>query len=237
MKKIITGLLFFIACFGMAQDQQPPDLNQRNQDIAHQRQLSQEETQDSYNTDYQNIQEGNAYINEGLGRLNSMLGTMHSAHELYSATLALDNNECTPDLNVEGNAMMPTRCRPGDPCTECYEHAYNELKFIRRQLARLHCIYSNTRNFNEKAIAFGDNVSGVHAINGLAWQTAKADIVGAYESFKHTYDNKYTGMMESLHKALMDIDGCEKRFGDEGWYARAGFIYFEMMKDKYRRTD
>jgi hypothetical protein len=237
MKKIIVTALFFTVYAAISQDPLPPDQNQANQDIARQHQLNSEETQERNNTDFQNIEEGNAYMTEGLGRLNSLLNTMNSAHDLYSATLALDNNECTPDLNVEGNAMMPTRCRPGDPCTECYTHAYNELKFIRRQLARLHCIYSNTRNFNEKAIAFGDNVSGVHAINGLAWQSAKAEIVGAYESFKHTYDNKYAGMMQSLHNALMSIDGCEKQYGDEGWYARAGFIYFELMKEKYKRTD
>jgi hypothetical protein len=233
MKKIITGLLFVVTFSAMAQD----DNNQRNQDIARQRQLDQQQTQDGYSNDYQNIQEGNEYITEGLGRLNSMLNTMNSARDLYNATLALDQNECTPDLNVEGSSMMPTRCRPGDPCTQCYESAYRELRFIRRQLARLSCIYHNTRNFNEKAIAFGDNVSGVHAVNGLAWQAAKAEINGAYESFKHTYDNKYAGMMQGLHNALMSIDGCEKRYGDEGWYAKAGFIYFEMMKEKYKRTD
>jgi hypothetical protein len=229
MKKIITIGVLFVACITMAQD--------ASQDAARQQQLNEGEVDGQYSTDFQNMEEGNSYITHGLGQLNSYLNTMNAAHDLYSATLALDQNECTPDLNVEGNAMMPTRCRPGDACTQCYESAYRELNFIRRQLARLHCIYSNTRNFNEKAIAFGDNVSGVHAINGLAWQSAKAEIVTAYESFKHTYDNKYAGMMQGLHNALMSIDACEKNYGDEGWYQRAGFIYFEMMKEKYKRTD
>ena len=229
MKKIITIGVLFVACITMAQD--------ASQDAARQMDEGEVNQLSENPTDFQNISEGNSYISNGLGQLNSYLGTMHAAQDLYTATLALDPNECTPDLAVQGNAMMPTACRPGDACSECYTSAYRELNFIRRQLARLHCIYSNTRTFNERAIAFGDNVSGIHAVNGLAWQSAKAEIVAAYESFKHTYDNKYTGMMESLQKALMSIDACERRYGNEGWYARSGFIYFEMMQDKYKRTD
>lgn len=172
-----------------------------------------------------------------LGSLNTYLDIAQSAGELYNATRALDNNECQPDFTTSSQAMMPTHCVQGSECYTCYQTAVNELTFVRRTLARLWCIYSNTKNFNSKAIAFGDNVSGVHAINGLAWQYAKADINAAYESFKGTYDAKYMGLMGTLDKSLHDISNCEAKFGEQDWYQKFGFIYFEFMKDKYKRND
>jgi hypothetical protein len=61
--------------------------------------------------------------------------------------------------------------------------------------------------------------------------------VDAYNHFKQTYDNKYRDLMGSLQRALMAIDGCERQYGMTDWYQRFGFIYFEFMKDKYKRTD
>lgn len=169
--------------------------------------------------------------------LNNYLDIAQSAADLYNAAVALDNNECQPDFTTSAQAMMPTRCEDGSDCYTCYESAVNELSFVRRQLARLWCIYSNTKNFNERAIAFGDNTSGVHAVNGLAWQYAKRDIVEAYDHFKQTYDQKYTGLMGTLNKALNDISRCEAQYGQPDWYQRFGFIYFEFMKEKYKRND
>lgn len=35
----------------------------------------------------------------------------------------------------------------------------------------------------------------------------------------------------------MHRDGCEREFGMTDWYQRFGFMYFEFMNDKYKRTD
>lgn len=176
-------------------------------------------------------------ISEGIGHLNTALDIANSARDLYQASLALDNNECVPDLSVDAAHTMPTSCQENGNCQSCYTHAYHELTFIRRQLARLRCIYMNTRRFNESAIAFGDNTSGIHAVTGLSWQSARAGIVEEYDHFKHTYDDKYLGMMNTLQQSLMDISHCEGQYGQPDWYQRFGFIYFEMMKEKYKRTD
>jgi hypothetical protein len=188
----------------------------------------------NHTTDLTNI---SGALSGALGSLNTYLSIAQSAQDLYNATRALDNNECQPDFTTSAQAMMPTHCASGSECYNCYRSAVDELSFVRRILARLWCIYSNTKNFNERAIAFGDNTSGVHAINGLAWQYAKADIVGAYNHFKQTYDTKYTGLMGTLDKALHDISNCEAQYGQPDWYQRYGFIYFEFMKEKYKRTD
>ena len=176
-------------------------------------------------------------ITEGIGHLNTALSIASSASDLYHASLALDNNECVPDLSVDAAHTMPTSCQENGACQTCYSGAYHELSFIRRMLARLHCIYANTRNFNQSALAFGDNTSGIHAVTGLSWQSARAGIVEEYNNFKHTYDDKYVGMIGTLQKALEDIGHCEEQFGQHDWYQRFGFIYFEMMKEKYKRTD
>lgn len=180
----------------------------------------------------------NSHIGEALGHFGRVADLYNNAHDMYDASLQLDPSACVPDLNVDAAHMMPTVCRDNGECQSCYSGAYRELAFIRRQLARLSCIYNNTKRFNQSALAFGDNASGIHAVTGLSWQYARADIVSAYESFKHTYDTKYEGMMGTLQRALMDIARCEGQYGGSpDWYARFGFIYFEMMKEKYKRTD
>ncbi len=141
--------------------------------------------------------------------------------------------------------MMPSSCyykKDGSEdessgCSDCYEKANSRLNNVRKNLARMTCIKMNTKNYTDSAIAFGDNVSGIHGAMGLAWQNERKGIKAAYEKFKKTYDGKYVEMMESLEIALKEINGCEAQFGMKDWYQKAGFIYFELMKEKYRRTD
>ena len=179
----------------------------------------------------------NSSVGNALGYLNTFMGAARSAQDLYNSSRSLSNGECSPDFSTSGDAMMPSSCLRGSPCEECYRTATNELTFVRRQLGRLSCIYNNTKNFNNSAIAFGDNASGIHAVTGLAWQNARAEIVSTFNHFKQTYDNKYTGLIGSLERALKAIDVCERSYGQPDWFQRSGFIYLEFMKDKYKRTD
>jgi len=176
-------------------------------------------------------------INDALGHLNTALQAYHDAQDLYNASRSLSNGECSPDFATSDEAMLPRSCKRESECGECYISATRELIFVRRQLGRLSCIYQNTKNFTNSAIAFGDNASGIHAVTGLAWQNARGEIVASMNHFKGTYDNKYTGLIGSLEKALKAIDRCEAQYGQEGWFQRSGFIYLEFMKDKYKRND
>jgi hypothetical protein len=187
------------------------------------------------NEDAAGEEQGN--IDDALDDLNNYLSTIRDIREAYNGMQNFSPGECAPDFSTGGAAMMPSTCNGSPGCAECFGSASNELNFIRRQLGRLQCIYNNTKNFKNSAIAFGDNVSGIHGVTGLAWQNARGEIVASYEHFKQTYDRKYTDMMGSLQRALMSIDGCERRFGLTDWYQRFGFIYFEFMKDKYKRND
>ncbi|MEO6670036.1 MAG: hypothetical protein ABIN36_11205 [Ferruginibacter sp.] len=176
-------------------------------------------------------------IDGAIGNLQEYMDWLEARRNEWNTVQNFDPNECSPDFAASGAAMMPSNCAGNQACSECYERAVGELNFIRRQLGRLSCIYSNTKNFNESAIAFGDNMSGIHAVTGAAWQSARGEIVGQFNSFKHTYDAKYTDMMGSLQRALQSVGSCEMQYGLPDWYQRFGFIYFEFMKDKYKRTD
>lgn len=176
-------------------------------------------------------------IGDAIGHFNRIMGLYGNAQDMYNNSRALANGECSPDFATSDNAMMPSNCRRNSECGECYRNAMGQLNFVRRQLGRLGCIYQNTKNFNTAAIAFGDNASGIHAVTGLAWQYARADITQTFNHFKGTYDRKYIDMIGSLENALKAIDRCESQYGQDGWFQRSGFIYLEFLKDKYRRND
>jgi len=176
-------------------------------------------------------------VSEGIGHLNTALDIYDDVHDMYEASSALDNNECVPDFSTDAQAMMPSSCADQEGCTQCYESSINNLTTIRRSLARMSCIRMNTKKFTDAAISFGDNVSGIHGVMGLAWQYERRGIMESMEKFNRTYDNKYKDLMTSLQNALNGISRCEARFGMPDWYQRFGFIYFEMMKEKYKRTD
>jgi hypothetical protein len=176
-------------------------------------------------------------IDGATSNLQQYMDWLEARRNEWSEVSNFSPSDCAPDFGASSQAMMPSTCAGNQACSECYEKAVGELNFIRRQLGRLSCIYSNTKQFNESAIAFGDNMSGVHAVTGAAWQSARGEIVGQFESFKRTYDQKYTDMMGSLQRALQSISACEMQYGLPDWYQRFGFIYFEFMKDKYKRVD
>jgi hypothetical protein len=175
-------------------------------------------------------------INNGLESLNNLLTGLRNARELYDALPGLSPGACAPDFSTNAQAMIPSSC-PDANCSACYTSASNELNFVRMQLGRLWCIYTNTKNFNNAAIAFGDNASGIHAVTGLAWQYERAGIVETYNHFKGTYDKKYIDLIGSLQRALMQISSCENEYGEPDWYQRFGFIYYEFMKERYKRID
>ncbi len=176
-------------------------------------------------------------VEDAISDLQEYMDWLEERRNEWDAVQNFEPGACAPDFAASGAAMMPSTCSGNAACGECYERATNELNFIRRQLGRLRCIYNNTKNFTESAISFGDNMSGIHAVTGAAWQSSRAEIVASFTQFKSTYDRKYTDMMGSLQRALQSISVCEQQYGLPDWYQRFGFMYFEFMKDKYKRTD
>jgi hypothetical protein len=118
---------------------------------------------------------------------------------------------------------------------KCLEEAYADLQEQRYKLTKLLMIGQHTKKVTDFGISFGDDFSGVHAVSGLAWQKQRAKVLKSIEKFDTTYNNKYKELIDKLYKALIQIDECESKLGYENWYSNAGFIYYEFMREKYKR--
>ncbi len=175
----------------------------------------------------------NGYIDLILGTVPGIISGGNAAAEFPT----LSAGECSPDFNESSNARMSYQCAPESECQNCFTDARDKMNFFRRQLARLNCIYQNTKNFTTSAVAFGDGASGIHAMTAIAWQNERAKIMASMERLKGTYDTKYIEFIQGLKAALMEFDACENKYGQGDWYQKSGFIYFEMMKERYKRND
>lgn len=142
--------------------------------------------------------------------------------------------------DMAGMPQVPSLCAGSEAsgdCRACYEDAQRRLRFVRGQFEWLRCKYQTTRSYANSAIAFGDNVSGVHAVSGLAWQAQRRQIQESLRQFGETYDEQYENGIQALQGALQELGKCEAEHGgEEGWYDRFGFIYYTFMQDRYRRS-
>jgi hypothetical protein len=171
------------------------------------------------------------------GHMRDLQDRLQDAAELYNAMQVLDQNECTPDFSQDASALMPSSCTGDQGCTDCYGEALEKLDANRRGLARMLCIYNNTKTFKDRAITFGNNLSSIGGGVGFGWQKAKRDIEMSYENFKQSYDRKYADFMTALQRSLAMVSECEARYGIRDWYQKFGFMYFEFLQQKYKRTD
>lgn len=161
---------------------------------------------------------------------------MAEAYELLNP----DDAAFEPNYNPDGMPTVPSGCPQSavtmTDCEACYSREYYELSFIRRTLERLRAVYGRTQNYVNKSIAFGDNVSGIHGLWGIAWQNERGGIEEAMAKVGVKYDEKYRGLMANLLRTLQNIGKCEEQhFGVSDWYDRYGYIYYTFMEDRYRR--
>ena len=179
---------------------------------------------------------GASIISNPMEHLNDFQESRDAAKDFFDSFNTLSSAECSPDFS-NTNVGMEATCQENEACYTCYESAKTKMDFFRRQLGRLNCIYTNTTTFSKNAIAFGDNTSGVHAMAGLAWQKQKSTINKSLEKLKVTYDTKYIEFIDGLKDALKEFNECELKFGSKDWFDKSGFIYFEFMKERYKRKD
>ena len=211
---------------------------------------------DSYMEDTQNEMEASTESDDGMG--NNPLDDLENVQEKFDKfkeTLEKYRDyeekyqnltECMKTGPIPGEPRIPSFCttpvsntdwETDKSCAGCFREArqnFNETRYLFTQLAT---IYRCTKNFSEAAIAFGDNVSGYHGVSGMAWQTERANIEKSVIELQKAYDNKYNELVKSLHDNLIKLSICEARYGVEDWYDRFGYVYFEFMRDKYKRTD
>ncbi len=120
---------------------------------------------------------------------------------------------------------------------DCLKKAYTRLDDRRYLFEKLRVITARIDRVTDFGLAFGDDVSGVHGVSGLVWQTKRLEIVESMKKFDITYENKYQEMVKDLYDILKEIDRCEALLGFENWYSSSGFIYYTFMKDRYKRPE
>ncbi len=151
-----------------------------------------------------------------------------------------------PNYSPDGMPRVPISCgnmarTPGSltefapDCRSCYEDATKDVDFARRILERLRAIGSSTSTMTNKAIAFGDSVSGIHGYSGLYWQTqVKPGIEKAHREMRGAYTEKYTALLTTLRKGLDKVAACEaKHFQNPDWFNRFGFMFYAFMEHRY----
>ena len=169
--------------------------------------------------------------------INNIINVAQAAVDLNASLTTLDAGECAPSFAQNDNALMPSNCDETQGCQECYARHVESFNTNRLTLARMWCLYTNTKNFNDKAIAFGNTMSSAVPASGLGWMNAKKMIDDAYTKFKATYDSKSVEILGYLQGNMKNIGLCEQQFGVTDWYQKVGFMYFEMMQLKYKRND
>jgi hypothetical protein len=172
-----------------------------------------------------------------LGVFSKFMDATKDVVELYKKSPSLHKGDCVPNLEVDPSALVPSSCTDNGACQTCYVSAYKEVNFLRRQLARYNCFYTNTKKFADASITFGDKWSGVHPMAGINWASQKAGINKELDNLKETIKRKNGIWLENLHKELMKINECEANYGQKDWYQRFGNLFFELIKEKYTVID
>ncbi|MFN4291172.1 MAG: hypothetical protein ACK4E7_09880 [Permianibacter sp.] len=172
---------------------------------------------------------------ERLGQVAEGLGALQGLLDGYAALTDADA-AFQPDLDERGLPDIPSMCPNNPACQQCFGTAHSKFVDERLLLEELRIIYDSTQTFASAALSFGDTVSGVHGVSGLAWQSERRKIEKSLTGMKEAYDRKYAELIDRTHEALLGISRCEDQFGMEDWYNRFGYIYFEFLRDKYKRN-
>lgn len=173
-----------------------------------------------------------------LGGMGTIMTSGGSIADMREGTATLSSNECVPDFSQDlSTSYINLGCFGNMTCEMCFNTAFSKINFYRRQLGRLRCIYNNTKSYKDAAVALGDNTSGIHAMAGIAWQKERANIMNTYKNLQKTYDTKSAEFLEGLGDSLQELNTCMALSGENNWYAKSGFIYFEFMQERYKRTD
>ncbi len=176
----------------------------------------------------------NAIIDAEFG---TIAGYADNALDFYNESNTFSQTDCTADFSVSNDVFATAACRGNEECEDKYTAAVDKMNGARMALERISCIYNSTKNYTNSAIAFGDQFSGMHSMSSLAWQKEKANITKTFNNLKQTYDTKYTEFIKLLKDGLIEFDRAEAVYSQPGWFQRSGFIYFEMMKTRYKRND
>lgn len=186
------------------------------------------------------VEAGVEALDEGLDRLGEVGDIIRdderyrTVRDLYDSYTGL--GDCISSVPPPGMPRVPSFCET-DECGSCFVEARSDFNTTRYSFERLKTIYNCTKTFTDAAISFGDNVSGIHGVSGLAWQSERRKIEKSIKELQKAYDNKYRDLLEGQKRALMKLNECEAQHGIPDWYDRFGYMYYEFTAMHYKRPD
>lgn len=143
-----------------------------------------------------------------------------------------------PELAPPGAPRVPLRCSLISRCGPCLRKAHANLDDVRRKLENNRIVLAHYKRYMQKIFDAAKALGGLHGMLGVAAikeQTEWNELIRETES---RYDTRYMILMIELEEALRQVESCEAVYlNDPGWYDRFGFVYYEFMAARYRRTD
>lgn len=133
-------------------------------------------------------------------------GAAKGGSDLLDAYKALSDSDSKydPDFSPPGSPEVPTSREPGGSCESCYADAYDSLNRVRFNLERLRTIRGSTEEFYRASVSFGDNVSAIHGVAGLAWQAERRKIEQSFAGFRQSYTKARATDRRSEGRARQD---------------------------------
>jgi hypothetical protein len=142
--------------------------------------------------------------------------------------------------NNNDDGQVPTGCADaGSECAACVRRHEEAIQFNRMYLHIAWSISHDTLEMAKKALAFGDTVSGIHQVQGLAWQLGgRPQIEEAVRTHKKVYHDKYEIYIGHIEDSLRAMARCEQEnFAISDLYERFGSLYLEMLKSRYESSE
>lgn len=248
-KLIASMLLFCVSLSVLAQDTDASGFVSVEQMEAYMQNFKQEVL-----SDVERAVNNKKLIDKTLKGLNSHLVTIrkswNSLDDLYDSYTGLGG--CMTNVALPGTPHIPSFCSLPEiegaevdseaedyssDCTNCFTNARQAFNETRYTFEKLRTIYKCTKKFSNAAISFGDNTSGIHAVTGMVWQQERAKIQTEIKKLEQAYDKKYVELLKDLRNNMMELNICEARFGVEDWFDRFGYMYYEFIKETYKRKD
>jgi hypothetical protein len=173
------------------------------------------------------------------GAINSLASGARNAADLWDASNLLDqlrDHTYEPVLTDAGPDVPGSLCGASANCNLCFSQATSKVDFMRFNLEKLRVAGQATRDTVSYSYSIGDSLSGAFGFGAVGWQIERKRIGQEFDKFKQIYDAKYEGMMKGFKDALDRWNACEEQYGERDWYSRFGFLYYDFMRDRYKRN-
>jgi hypothetical protein len=142
------------------------------------------------------------------------------------------------NMNPPGMPLLPSRCAKSPECGDCFRKANKDLMEARSLLEEQYVIYKQAEAHAGRIIELGDAAAGLSPYAKLLWDYEKhgPNIAKLQQEFYGKYDANLEKLLHNLNEALVEQGACERNaFGDQDWYNRYGWLYYNFMRDRYTR--